>query len=118
MPKSRDKQYEALREEYKDLLDIPWEGKKLYGCYEIIRKYWEKVHNEKLIDFNSRGVIRFQEDAIAEQGASWKVRKEWGEEVAFSLLEKDDVLLFGLLTTPLGCNDSVPRGEAPNHGRM
>ena len=29
MPKSRDKQYEALREEYKDLLDIPWEGKKL-----------------------------------------------------------------------------------------
>ena len=27
MPKSRDKQYEALREEYKDLLDIPWEGK-------------------------------------------------------------------------------------------
>jgi len=116
MPKSRDKQYAALREEYKDLLDIPWEGKRLYGCYEIIRKYWEKVHDEKLIDFNSRGVIRFQEDAIAEQGAAWKFHKEWGEELDFSLLEKEDVLLFRLFTTPLGGNYSVPRGEAPNHG--
>ena len=79
MPKSRDKQYEALREKDKELIDIPWEGKRLYGCYEIIRKYWEKVHNEKLIDFNSRGVIRFQEDAIAEQGASWKFLRSGGK---------------------------------------
>ena len=102
MPKSRDKQYEALREEYKDLL---WTSHgKAKDSMDVMRdhsKYWEKVHNEKLIDFQQSWSHSLSGRCYCRAGSKLgKFHKEWGEELDFSLLEKEDVLLFRLFTTP------------------
>ena len=106
----------SLREEYKDLLGLPWTGRRIYGCYEIIRKYWKHVHDDDLPDFNARGIITFTDEAIEEGGAEKLWESEWGEETDFSTLLPEDVILFRLYTNPLGGSYSAPRGRAPNHG--
>ena len=106
----------ALREQYKDLIGLPWTGRRIYGCYEIIRKYFKYVHDEDLPDFNARGIITFTDEAIAEGGAEKLWESEWGEETDFSTLLPEDMILFRLYTNPLGGAYSAPRGRAPNHG--
>lgn len=115
---TRGEKYLALVEEYKDLLDLPWTGRRLYGCYEIIRKYMKWKHDYDMIDFNARGVIRFTDEAIAEQKGEWIFRSEWGDElVQWDDLRVDDILVLRLYTTPLGGSYSVGGdSRIPNHG--
>lgn len=107
-----------LREEYKDLLDLPWTGRRMYGCYEIIRKYFKWKHDSDLIDFNARGVITFSDDAIEEGGAYKVMESEWGEDTDFTTLLTEDIIMFKLYVNPLGGAYSAPRGGAPNHGAV
>ena len=51
---SRKEKMIALREQYKDLLGLPWTGRRIYGCYEIIRKYYSVMYDDDLPDFNGR----------------------------------------------------------------
>ena len=115
---TRGEKYLSLLEEYKDLLDLPWTGRRLYGCYEIIRKYMKWKHDYDMIDFNARGVIRFTDEAIAEQKGEWIFRSEWGDElVQWDDLRVDDILVLRLYTTPLGGSYSVGGDSLiPNHG--
>ena len=105
-----------LREQYKDLLDLPWTGRRIYGCYEIIRKYYKHMYDDDLPDFNARGIITFTDEAIEEGGAEKLWESEWGEVTDWSTLQVDDVILFRLYVNPLGGSYSAPRGAAPNHG--
>ena len=50
---SRKEKMIALREQYKDLLGLPWTGRRIYGCYEIIAKC---MYDDDLPDFNARGL--------------------------------------------------------------
>ena len=43
----RELEFLALEEEYGEILNLPWTGKRLYGCYEIIRKYYMFKHGEQ-----------------------------------------------------------------------
>lgn len=113
---TRKEEMIALREQYSDLIGIPWTGRRIYGCYEIIRKYYKYIHDDDLPDFNARGIITFTDEAIAEGGAEKLWESEWGEETDFSTVVAEDVLLFRLYTNPLGGSYSAPRGRAPNHG--
>ena len=45
----RELEFLALTEEYDEILNLPWTGKRLYGCYEIIRKYYMFRHGYELI---------------------------------------------------------------------
>ncbi len=116
MSNSRSDKMRDLREEYKDLLGLPWTGRRMFGCYEIIRKYYKWKYDNELIDFNARGVITFSDEAIEEGGAYKVMDCEWGEETDFSVLLPEDVILFRLYVNPLGGSYSAPRGRAPNHG--
>jgi cell wall-associated NlpC family hydrolase len=114
---SRTEQWSALQEEYKDLIGLPWVGRRLHGCYEIIRKYYKWKYDFDMIDFNARGTILFSDDAISEQGGEWIYRSEWGDLIDFNDLQLDDILVFRLYTTPLGGSYSVSsKHKIPNHG--
>lgn len=113
---SRKEKMIALREQYKDLLGLPWTGRRIYGCYEIIRKYYKYKYDDDLPDFNARGIITFTDEAIEEGGAEKLWESEWGEVTDWSGLQVDDVILFRLYVNPLGGSYSAPRGAAPNHG--
>lgn len=114
----RELEFLALTEEYDEILNLPWTGKRLYGCYEIIRKYYMFRHGYELIDFNARKVTRFTDDAVNEQGASYVYRSNWGDtELDISQLQQDDVLVFRLYTDPMGGGYSTnAKHNIPNHG--
>jgi len=115
----RDQEFMSLQEEYADLLGHVWKGNKMYGCYEIIRKYYKWKYDYEMIDFNGRRKLTlFTEDAIKEQGGKWVYRSEWGDsEIDLSELQQDDVLVFRLYTTALDGSYSVSsRHNLPNHG--
>lgn len=112
----REKTLIALRERYKHLLGHKWTGNRMFGCYEIIRKYYREEYGRELADFNARKIYAFTKEAIEEEKAYWIYKKEWGGDVDFSEMEQDDVLLFRLYVTPLGGGYSAPKGRAPNHG--
>jgi len=115
---NRDNEWFAINEQWKDLIGLPWTGRRIYGCYEIIRKYFKAKYGMKLIDFNKMGVFAFTDEAIEESAAGWAYRKEWGDELDFDSLQAEDVLVFLLYTTPLGGAYSAPVGRAPNHGAV
>ena len=115
----RETDYLALRDTYAHLLGKRWTGNRLFGCYEIIRDYYREFLGRELIDFNARKVYAFTDDAINEEDGKWIYKKEWGMDdggVDFTILEKNDILLFRLYTNPLGGGYSAPKGRAPNHG--
>ena len=112
----RESKLIALRERHSDLLGHKWTGNRLFGCYEIIRKYYRKELNRELIDFNARKVYAFTDDAISEEEGYWVYRKDWGGEVEFSVMLVYVILLFRVYSTGLGGGYSAPTGRAPNHG--
>ena len=61
---SRKEEMIALRDQYSDLIGLPWTGRRIYGCYEIIRKYYKFMHDDDLPDFNARGIITFTDEAL------------------------------------------------------
>ena len=79
----REKTLIALRERYKHLLGHKWTGNRLFGCYEIIRKYYREEYGRELADFNARKIYAFTKEAIEEEKAYWIYKKEWGGDVGF-----------------------------------
>ena len=63
----REKTLIALRERYKHLLGDVWTGNRMFGCYEIIRKYYREEYGRELADFNARKVYSFTK-ALSQKG--------------------------------------------------
>ena len=54
----------ALEEEFADLIDRPWPGRRYPGCYEVIQLYVKKVLDRDLKNFSGL-YTSFKDEAVA-----------------------------------------------------
>lgn len=108
---------EKLNEEYKDLIGLPWPGRRYPGCYDVIQKYVKTRLGRSLKSFSGL-YTSFKDEAVAEEDGLWIDRPEWGEEINMTLLKKNDLLLFKIYTESLGGGYRDPNGRSPNHGAI
>jgi len=113
----KERVYNALREEYKDLIDRPWPGRRYPGCYDVIQKYVQSRLGRSLKDFSGL-YTAFKDEAVAEEDGLWITRPEWGEDWDTSILQKNDLLLFKIYNEALGGGYADKSGRAPNHGAI
>ena len=107
----------ALEEEFADLVDRPWPGRRYPGCYEVIQLYAKKVLDRDLKNFSGL-YTSFKDEAVAEEDGLWITRPEWGEDWDTSILQKNDLLLFKIYNEALGGGYRDPDGRSPNHGAI
>ena len=108
---------ERLTEEYKDLIGLPWPGRRYPGCYDVIQKYVQTRLGRSLKSFSGL-YTSFTDDAVAEEDGLWITRPEWGEDWDTSILQKNDLLLFKIYNEALGGGYRDKSGRAPNHGAI
>ena len=108
---------EKLNEEFKDLIGLPWPGRRYPGCYDVIQKYVQTRLGRSLKSFSGL-YTAFTDDAVAEEDGKWILRPEWGEEIDMTLLKKNDLLLFKIYNEALGGGYADKSGRAPNHGAI
>ena len=108
---------EKLNEEYKDLIGLPWPGRRYPGCYDVIQKYVQTRLGRSLKSFSGL-YTSFTDDAVAEEDGLWITRPEWGEDWDTSILQKNDLLLFKIYNEALGGGYRDKSGRAPNHGAI
>lgn len=115
MPKTT----EEFNKEYDKFVNRRWVGPSEYSCYVMVRDYYreymgitmrlpEQWTRLKIYSFNDRSLLL--------EGGEYTYRKQWGDPMDYSQLQKDDILLFKLYDTPLGGGYSAPKDRAPNHG--
>ena len=114
---SKDSIKFALEEEYKDLIGLPWPGRRYPGCYDIIQKYVQSRLGRSLKSFSGL-YTSFTDDAVAEEDGLWISKPEWGEDWDTSILQKNDLLLFKIYSEALGGGYRDKSGRAPNHGAI
>tara|TARA_E500000331_G_scaffold195366_1_gene187597 strand:+ start:695 stop:1174 length:480 start_codon:yes stop_codon:yes gene_type:complete len=114
---AREIALEKLNEEYKDLIGLPWPGRRYPGCYDVIQKYVQSRLGRSLKSFSGL-YTAFTDDAVAEEDGLWIDRPEWGEEINMTLLKKNDLLLFKIYNEALGGGYRDKNGRAPNHGAI
>ena len=114
---SKDSIKFALEEEYKDLIGLPWPGRRYPGCYDIIQKYVQSRLGRSLKSFSGL-YTSFTDDAVAEEDGLWISKPEWGEDWDTSILQKSDLLLFKIYNEALGGGYRDKSGRAPNHGAI
>ena len=108
---------EKLNEEYKDLIGLPWPGRRYPGCYDVIQKYVQTRLGRSLKSFSGL-YTSFKDEAVAEEDGLWITRPEWGEDWDTSILQKNDLLLFKIYNEALGGGYRDPDGRSPNHGAI
>ena len=108
---------EKLNEEYKDLIGLPWPGRRYPGCYDVIQKYVQSRLGRSLKSFSGL-YTSFKDEAVAEEDGLWITRPEWGEDWDTSILQKNDLLLFKIYNEALGGGYRDPDGRSPNHGAI
>ena len=108
---------EKLNEEYKDLIGLPWPGRRYPGCYDVIQKYVQSRLGRSLKSFSGL-YTSFTDEAVAEEDGLWITRPEWGEDWDTSILQKNDLLLFKIYNEALGGGYRDKSGRAPNHGAI
>ena len=108
---------EKLNEEYKDLIGLPWPGRRYPGCYDVIQKYVQSRLGRSLKSFSGL-YTSFKDEAVAEEDGLWITRPEWGEDWDTSILQKNDLLLFKIYNEALGGGYADKSGRAPNHGAI
>ena len=108
---------EKLNEEYKDLIGLPWPGRRYPGCYDVIQKYVQSRLGRSLKSFSGL-YTSFKDEAVAEEDGLWITRPEWGEDWDTSILQKNDLLLFKIYNEALGGGYRDPNGRSPNHGAI
>ncbi len=108
---------EQLNEEFKDLIGLPWAGRRYPGCYDVIQKYVQTRLGRSLKSFSGL-YTSFTDDAVAEEDGLWITRPEWGEDWDTSILQKNDLLLFKIYNEALGGGYRDKSGRAPNHGAI
>ena len=108
---------EKLNEEYKDLIGLPWPGRRYPGCYDVIQKYVQTRLGRSLKSFSGL-YTSFKDEAVAEEDGLWITRPEWGEDWDTSILQKNDLLLFKIYNEALGGGYRDKSGRAPNHGAI
>ena len=108
---------EKLNEEFKDLIGLPWPGRRYPGCYDVIQKYVQTRLGRSLKSFSGL-YTSFTDDAVAEEDGLWITKPEWGEDWDTSILQKNDLLLFKIYNEALGGGYAEKAGRAPNHGAI
>ena len=108
---------EKLNEEFKDLIGLPWPGRRYPGCYDVIQKYVQTRLGRSLKSFSGL-YTAFTDDAVAEEDGLWITKPEWGEDWDTSILQKNDLLLFKIYNEALGGGYAEKAGRAPNHGAI
>ena len=108
---------QKLNEEYKDLIGLPWPGRRYPGCYDVIQKYVQTRLGRSLKSFSGL-YTSFKDEAVAEEDGLWITRPEWGEDWDTSILQKNDLLLFKIYNEALGGGYRDKSGRAPNHGAI
>ena len=108
---------EKLNEEFKDLIGLPWPGRRYPGCYDVIQKYVQTRLGRSLKSFSGL-YTSFTDDAVAEEDGLWITKPEWGEDWDTSILQKNDLLLFKIYNEALGGGYADKSGRAPNHGAI
>ena len=108
---------EKLNEEYKDLIGLPWPGRRYPGCYDVIQKYVQTRLGRSLKSFSGL-YTSFTDDAVAEEDGLWITRPEWGVDWDTSILQKNDLLVFKIYNEALGGGYRDKSGRAPNHGAI
>ncbi len=63
-------------------------------------------------------IFSFTDQSVLLEGGEYIYRKDWGDPMDFTQIQKDDILLFKLYDTPLGGGYSAPKDRAPNHGAI
>ena len=114
---SKEIALEKLNEEYKDLIGLPWPGRRYPGCYDVIQKYVQSRLGRSLKSFSGL-YTSFKDEAVAEEDGLWITRPEWGEDWDTSILQKNDLLLFKIYNEALGGGYRDPNGRSPNHGAI
>ena len=77
MLNERQLKKKALEEEFADLIDRPWPGRRYPGCYEVIQLYVKKVLDRDLKNFSGL-YTSFKDEAVAEEDGVW-ITKQSGE---------------------------------------
>ena len=114
---AREIALEKLNEEYKDLIGLPWPGRRYPGCSDVIQQYTVSRLGRSLKDF--RGLYTsFTDEAVGEEDGLWISKPEWGEDWDTSILQKNDLLLFKIYNEALGGGYADKSGRAPNHGAI
>ena len=112
------KEKQDLEEEYKDLIGRPWPGRRYPGCYEVIQKYVKMELDRDLKSFAGL-YTSFKDEAVAEENGVWITKPQWGEPLDFSVIQKNDLLLYKIYSEALGGGYSVKlKDRSPNHGAM
>ena len=106
----------ALEEEFADLIDRPWPGRRYPGCYEVIQLYVKKVLDRDLKNFSGL-YTSFKDEAVAEEDGVWITKPVWGEPLDFDVIKKNDLLLYKIYSESLGGGYAV-KDRSPNHGAI
>ena len=112
---------EQLNKEYADFINRKWVGPREYSCYCIVRDYYREFlgYNMRTPEnWDQLKTYTFTDTSILLEGGEYTYRKEWGDELDLSQLQKGDLMLFKLYDTPLGGGYSAPKDRAPNHGAV
>ena len=118
MLNERQQKKKDLEERYKDLVGRPWPGRRYPGCYEVIQLYVKQEMGRELKSFAGL-YTSFKDEAVAEEDGLWITKPQWGEPLDFSVIKKNDLLLYKIYTDSLGGGYSTKMEErAPNHGAI
>ena len=118
MLNERQLKKKALEEEFADLVGRPWPGRRYPGCYEVIQLYAKRELGRDLKSFAGL-YTSFKDEAVAEENGLWITKPQWGEPLDFSVIKKNDLLLYKIYTDSLGGGYSTKMADrAPNHGAV
>tara|TARA_Y100001970_G_scaffold231635_1_gene287994 strand:+ start:1191 stop:1673 length:483 start_codon:yes stop_codon:yes gene_type:complete len=118
MLNERQLKKKALEEEFADLVGRPWPGRRYPGCYEVIQLYAKRELGRDLKSFAGL-YTSFKDEAVAEENGLWITKPQWGEPLDFSVIQKNDLLLYKIYTDSLGGGYSTKMADrAPNHGAV
>ena len=118
MLNERQQKKKDLEERYKDLVGRPWPGRRYPGCYEVSQLYVKQEMGRELKSFAGL-YTSFKDEAVAEEDGLWITKPQWGEPLDFSVIKKNDLLLYKIYTDSLGGGYSTKMEErAPNHGAI
>lgn len=117
MPKTT----QQFNEQYEKYCNRKWVGPKSYSCYLMVKEFYRDEYGYNMRtpeQWHKLKIFSFTDQSVLLEGGEYIYRKDWGDEMDFTQLQKDDILLFKLYDTPLGGGYSAPKDRAPNHGAI
>ena len=83
---------EQLNKEYADFINRKWVGPREYSCYCIVRDFYREFlgYNMRTPEnWDQLKTYTFTDTSILLEGGEYTYRKEWGDELDLSQLQKE-----------------------------